>query len=74
VSGVYWVTTYDHESKDRICYAYIAPAKPPEYLPAGWVLCVDGNWVARTSQGIRADFDSKEEAISFLTLLVGAGN
>ena len=71
MTPVYWVTTYDHESKEYIDYAY---TYLPKYMPEGWVVCIDGKWVARTSQGIRADFDSKEEAISFLTLLVGAGN
>jgi hypothetical protein len=74
MTSVYWVSTYDHESKDYIAYAYTSLTKPPEHLPAGWVLCIDGKWVARTSQGLRADFDSKDEALSFLALLVSAGN
>jgi hypothetical protein len=75
VSGVHWVSTYDHESKEHISYAYTSEIKAViEKLPAGWVVCIDGKWVARTPEGLRADFDSKDEALSFLTLLVSAGN
>ena len=75
MTRVHWVSTYDHESKEHIIYAYTSEIKAViEKLPEGWVLCIDGKWVARTSQGIRADFDSKDEALSFLTLLVSAGN
>jgi len=75
VTRVYWANIYDHESNEYIAYAYTSEIKAViEKLPAGWVLCIDGKWVARTSQGLRADFDSKDEALSFLTLLVSAGN
>jgi len=72
---VYWLSTYDQESKEKISYAYTSEIKAViERLPAGWVMRIDGKWVARTPEGLRADFDSRNEAISFLTLLVSAGN
>jgi len=71
MTPVHWVNTYDHESKEYIAYAY---TYLPTYMPEGWVVCIDGKWVARTPEGLRADFDSKDETLSFLTLLVSAGN
>lgn len=58
-------------SNDDITYAYVGDQN---VLPSGWVLCIDNRWVARTASGLREDFDSKEDALAFLTLLVSAGN
>jgi hypothetical protein len=75
MTPVHWVSTYDHESKEHISYAYVSDIKAVlERLPAGWVVRIGDKWVARTASGLREDFDSKDEALSFLTLLVSAGN
>lgn len=40
----------------------------------GWVVLIDGAWIARTVDGsVRADFDTMEEAQQFLTTIVSAG-
>ena len=75
MSEVHWVHAYDQESKDRVSYAYTSDIKAIlDKLPAGWVVRIGDKWVARTASGLREDFDSKDEALSFLTLLVSAGN
>ena len=40
----------------------------------GWVVMVDGEWIARTADGsVRVAFDTMEEAQQFLTVIVGSG-
>ena len=39
----------------------------------GWVVKIDGKWIARTPDGnVRADFDTMEEAQDFLILILTA--
>jgi hypothetical protein len=39
----------------------------------GWVVKIDGRWIARREDGtVRADFDTIEEARDFLQTIVGA--
>ena len=40
----------------------------------GWVVKIDGQWVARSASGtVRADFDTIEEAKDFLTTIIHLG-
>lgn len=39
----------------------------------GWVVMIDGKWIARTHDAVvRADFDTMEDAEQFLTVMVNA--
>lgn len=39
----------------------------------GWVVLIDGRWIARTPDGnVRADFDTMEEAQDFLSTILNA--
>lgn len=45
--------------------------KGPKHHLEGWILQDSATvWIARTSTGDRAEFDSEEDARAFLTLLI----
>jgi hypothetical protein len=44
------------------------------YVVVGWVVKIDGEWVARNASGtVRADFETIDEAKDFLITMINAG-
>jgi hypothetical protein len=47
---------------------------PEQDAVVGWVVKIDGQWVARSASGtVRADFETIDEAKDFLITMINAG-
>jgi len=60
-----WGTMVSNEDYQVLRHAYVV---------VGWVVKIDGEWVARNASGtVRADFETIDEAKDFLITMINAG-